>query len=700
MDIKAKYNNYNENYSNIVKVLNDIIESSEITEGSKDLLDEAYTDYSESYVDTKYALENYKEDSIQSQIKSIEDNKLGINKNEIIKTLTDGGINNTIYLDDDGRLFIDGEYVPELQTVKLTVDEQNKTIEALVSDGYVEVDGENVKLNLAYSKLKQTVNGIETTVADVSGNVDTLSGNISKISQKADKIFLLVTEDSTQSSLVITPELIAAIASSDIKLAANNIALEGYTTINGNFAIDTEGNMTAKNGTFSGKITAESGEISSNMIVEELNVDGDISADTLTVREIKCNSLVSNLQNDLDLYINSESGSDSANLENGAIFESLQGCIDAIPRFLNGNTINITLQTDLNENVKIRGFNSGSIYIKMNNKNILGTINAQDCSSRIFIYGGLTVSDIATGVDSVRPCIKPSSLISADTYYYSIYVANCNYVMIRNIDIYGKTDKSANYAIGGAYSANVYVQNDKVIGSYNGIQMRGMARCTEQNTYGKVIAKGHRAIYGGTIYINDGTMINGTIEHSNCAQIIYDSNSVTADGTTTSVGNNTNTTTSTETIVIKASYADTYRSTVYNSWKKDNTARQGDYGYGDCTGLWFFGSQFETQLKGKTIKKITVKVTRKSGGVSSSVAHTLRMHNYSSRPSGAPSFVSGWTKTFNAAVGDTVSISITDSALLDAISNGNVKGFGVRSTYDSSHYSVLSADMTVTATVQ
>ena len=104
MDIKAKYNNYNENYSNIVKVLNDIIESSEITEGSRDLLDEAYTDYSESYVDTKYALENYKNDSIQKQIKTIEDNKLGINKNEIIKTLTDGGINNTIYLDDDGRV--------------------------------------------------------------------------------------------------------------------------------------------------------------------------------------------------------------------------------------------------------------------------------------------------------------------------------------------------------------------------------------------------------------------------------------------------------------------------------------------------------------------------------------------------------------------------------------------------------------------
>lgn len=699
MDIKQKYDTYTDFYDNIIKVLSDILAANEITEGSKALLEEAYIDYNESYAEIKKSLDAQETKTIQDQIKQIEDNKLSNNKNEIINTLTDGGVNNTLYLDDDGRLFIDGEYCPDLQVVKLTVDEQNKTIEALVSDGYIEVDGEKVKLNLAYSQLKQTVDGITTTVADVEGDLETISGNISKIEQKADKIYLLVTEDSTQSTLVITPELIEAIASSNIKLTADKIALEGYTTINKNFSIDSEGNMSAKNGTFEGNIKAESGEISSNMIVEELNVEGDISADTLTVREIKCTNLVSNLQNDLELYVNADTGSDSVKLETGSIFETLQGCIDAIPRFLNGNTINITLQTNVSEKIKLRGFNSGSIYVKMNNKNILGAVTGLDCSARLYFYGGNSATDITTGADSVRPAVKPSTLAYADAYYYSMCFANCNYVMVRNIDVYGKTDSASNYAIGGAYSSNVYVQNCKVVGSYNGIQMRGFARCVEQNTYGKVTAKGHRAIYGGSICINDGTMINGTLDCSNCSQIIYEASAVTADGTS-SIGENNNTTSASETITMKASYADTYRNTVYNSWKKDNTARQGDYGYGDCDGLWFFGSQFEDQLKGKTIKKITVKVTRKTGGSSAAVTHTLRMHNYAERPSGSPSFVSGWTKTFDVAVGDTVSIAITDTALLDAISNGNVKGFGVRSTYDSAHYSVLSGDMTITAITQ
>ena len=56
-------------------------------------------------------------------------------------------------------------------------------------------------------------------------------------------------------------------------------------------------------------------------------------------------------------------------------------------------------------------------------------------------------------------------------------------------------------------------------------------------------------------------------------------------------------------MTIKSSYGDTYRSSVYDNWKKDGTVRQGDYGYGDCTGCWFFGTAF-AELKGKTIKKL------------------------------------------------------------------------------------------------
>lgn len=48
-------------------------------------------------------------------------------------------------------------------------------------------------------------------------------------------------------------------ASKVAKIKAKNIELEGYTTINGNFGVDLEGNMFANNGNFSGNIFLEDG---------------------------------------------------------------------------------------------------------------------------------------------------------------------------------------------------------------------------------------------------------------------------------------------------------------------------------------------------------------------------------------------------------------------------------------------------------
>lgn len=45
------------------------------------------------------------------------------------------------------------------------------------------------------------------------------------------------------------------------EVKADNIKLEGYTTINNGFSVDLNGNMTANNGTFNGTITSDNGEI-------------------------------------------------------------------------------------------------------------------------------------------------------------------------------------------------------------------------------------------------------------------------------------------------------------------------------------------------------------------------------------------------------------------------------------------------------
>ena len=49
------------------------------------------------------------------------------------------------------------------------------------------------------------------------------------------------------------------IAPGTIAIQSNKIALEGYTTINGNFSVDLEGNMAARNGTFEGNVYLSNG---------------------------------------------------------------------------------------------------------------------------------------------------------------------------------------------------------------------------------------------------------------------------------------------------------------------------------------------------------------------------------------------------------------------------------------------------------
>lgn len=731
MDYIKQYNEYSESYDNIINTLSEILESGEITPGSQEHLEEAYIDYNQSYADALKTLQSIKDSTTIKRIEDIEIKKIDADKKSIIDILTNNGVNNSIFLDDDNNVIINGEAVPELNQVKLTIDKQNKKIESLVSGGEIEIDGKKKTVQVAFTDLKQTVDGISTTVTDFKQTVEgdyytkeqttaqittkaneinstvantyatkeSVTNQGSQIKQNADKISMVVANDSTASKVILTNNAINAI-SENINLTADHIKLEGYTTINGGFKVDEQGNIEATNANIKGTIYANSGEISSDMKVSELSVEGNLSADTLTIRNLNCQNISSLLVDDVDVTIDSTNGSDLAVFKDEAVYATLQGCLEAMPKNLNGNTVNIQLLSPVSENILIKGFNGGAIYIKMNNKDINGYVKGQDCSARIFLYGGNTVSDISTGATSARPAIKPAALTTEDTYNYGVYFANCNYVMVRNIDVYGKTGDSKNYAIGGAYASNVYVQNTKVVGSENGIQVRGMARCTEQNTYGKVNGKGHRAIYGGTIYINDGTMINGTIDKSNCSQIVYSTTGAVKDGTTTSTGNNDNTSAATSTITLKSNSGDTYRSTVYNNWKNDNTVRQGDYGYGDCNGCWFFGTQFAKQLQGKTIKQLTLKVTRNSGGISGSTTCTLRMHNYASKPASAPSYVSGWSQNFGATMGASTTITITDSTVLNAIKNGTCKGFGIKGTYDKTHYAVFSGSCTLTAVVE
>lgn len=696
MSIKGSYDNYNESYNNIIKVLTDILDSKEVTEGSQALLEEAYVDYNTDYTNAISVLYGQKWEEENKKIKELEYKKLDANVENILNVLTKNGMYNSIYTDEEGRILIDMQSIP--------------------------------KLTLLVQKLSLIAKGLD---------------------------------GDDESSITIAPEFIELLSNSDIILRAKNILLEGLVTANGNFKILSDGSIEATNANITGEINATSGKISSDLEVEGLNVSGTLTADSLNVRQLNCGDL-NGVVFDVALVV--DSTIDTSNVfENNGKFSSLQRAIESIPKNLNGYTVSIEVNSILYENITIKGFNGGTLYIKFN-KNNCGYIFGHNCGAELLLQGTGTTSQIlvsnykTTGNVNMRTggdvsynivqtvptgatllltnfnsngwgyttyngksgwmstntsymvkeevyqtsgtstAIQPSELLTQDGKNYAAVFRNCPYVALFDLEVYGKTGNASNYAIGSIRGSYVDIENSKICGSENGMLASRGGRIFESNVNGKVNKIAQKAELSGMIYINDGTTINGTTSKDSSSQVIYSESGAVQD-TTSNVGTNTNTTTATTTVTITSTGADTYRSTMYNNYKQDNTARQGNYGWGDCNGLWLFGSKF-TQLKGKTITKLTVTVNRIQGGIYGNVTATLKMHGYSTKPSGMPTYTSGWSTSITTPINTTKTIEITDATVLNAISNGTCKGFGVQGVYDSSHYAVFDGNCTLTATIQ
>lgn len=615
MNAKEKVDKYIESYNNIIKVLDDILEAKEITEGSYELLEEAYTDYNEDFASAKSFLESVKAEKIVEKIEDLGYKKLDADQDSVLNILTKNGVYNSIYKDEEGRILIDMQSIP--------------------------------MLTLLVQKLSLIAKGLDS--------------------------------DDEESSITIAPEFIQLLSTSDILLKAKNILLEGYTTINGGFSIDESGNMRANNGSFNG----------------EINARGNMTADTLTVRKIVSKDIINSLTNDISVTIATD-GDDASAVISSAKFCTAQGFLDALPRNLNGNSIYITLDKECNENLNLKGFSNGDIYLYMNMKNYNGYIAGYNCTAKLFIYGATTVTGIPDGVDSQRPSVMPSNMVGSNTYYYGMYFSNCNFVTLRSINVYGQTTSNSYYAIGAEHGTTLLMQNCKIVGSQNGVQARGSKIIMHKN-YGKVNNNAVRAIYGAMVCIQDGSIPSGQLVHDNSSQIIQDSNKVTVDSTTTETGTNTNTgTTTSKSVTFTSDYGDTYRYT-WSDWAQDNLVIQGKW-TSNSVGAWFFGNDF-AKLQGKTITKVVLKIERTSGGSSSNNEAKIVMHNHLSRPSGEPTYLS-WSKTANLTMNATTTVTITDSAVLNAIKNGTMKGFGLKHIFDKDHYMKCTGVIKATITYQ
>lgn len=574
-------------------------------------------------------------------------------------------------------------------TAKLESD--YKTITLLTATGNA---GEiHVTINI---EGKSTVNKTIPVASITKSSV--IKANETKYEQLADRFSWMVRGNSA-SSMTLTDEMLAIITK-QVKVNGDMIvdgAIDGKTitgaTIVGStfrnqsntFSVDSEGNIVGA------QIQG------SEVIGDSFSVEGELTADTITANKINSAQYPSTLEDDIQISINS-GGSDDNELYNGVSFATVSGALEALPKFLNGKVVNIWIQEDIYENIDIRYFSSGRINLYLDGNTVYGWIRNYMSNIKVYVYGGYMKYETAkTGV------IHPSTGCAVASRTASLVGQESSCINAYSLKIYGSDNPSgsATTIVGMACDsyASGYYKDLQFINCDIGFRANAGGRIHAASSSGVCSQYGFEAVSGGCITIANSAQCGGSKSNTHVSlpgQIIAPTNVNHEGGNQTTDDNQAPSTSTKKVVTIKSISGDTYRSSVYNNWKKDNTCRQGDYGYGDCNGCWFFGSQFN-QFKGKSISKIELTIKRISGGSYSGVSLQVKTHNYTSRPSGKPSYGSS-CGSVSIATGDSGKLTITNSTILNAISNGTVKGFGIQSSYNSSSYAVCSGSVTMKVT--
>lgn len=121
-------------------------------------------------------------------------------------------------------------------------------------------------------------------------------------------------------------------------------------------------------------------------------------------------------------------------------------------------------------------------------------------------------------------------------------------------------------------------------------------------------------------------------------------------------------------------------------WDDEIYVKQGNWGYGDRTGVWWFSSDMANTLRGKTILDAQLTITRYSKGGNSGarearvVAHQYADNRPPNNPGVSSEYVSDWFSW-----GETKTMNIT-SFVQQKIANGVDRGFGLKFANSSANY--------------
>ena len=281
----------------------------------------------------------------------------------------------TFEITEDGKV--------NMTVEELRIGSSNKTLEDYINTE-ITVDGDSIKAALR-NEFNTQFTEINTAIGGVSTRVENLEDDTKTLFDITDKgVYIEVGSDGSSTLVDVN--------NNSFNISTENIKLEGYTTINGGFSVDLDGNMTANNGTFSGTIiasTIKSDDTDNPQF--SLTSDGVLRANNVYVK-----GEISGTIPDLDKLI-SESGYFIVN-ENGILEANeaiIHGNITA-GSTITGTTIRNSSRTfEIDREGNIRG---GSINIndkfkvdrlgnmEATSANIVGNINAGSVINGATIY--------------------------------------------------------------------------------------------------------------------------------------------------------------------------------------------------------------------------------------------------------------------------------------------------------------------------
>lgn len=487
-----------------------------------------------------------------------------------------------------------------------------------------------------------------------------------------------------------------------LQCTANGLVYTGTITASdimstdGTFKIDKNGNIT---GASLKSSKGDNFSIDENGVITAsgLAVEGNISTNTIICKDISNKAYPKTLTSTVKLDVRDGVADDSSECFNGAKFRTLQGAVNAIPRFLNGKVVNIHVWSNMTGNVSFNYFVGGRIFVYLHGYTVYGSLNFYHNSAAIFVYGGANTSD------KTKATIHPSTGVDAGSKTCSIYSNVSRYVGIYNLNVWASDnhvdnltgDKVGVTTHGGNF---MYCSNINIVNCNIGFRSYSGAHMHVNTSSGIASVYGFEAVTGGRISFANSSQSGGTTAatHTTSGGQILKESCKFASGTATSGSGSASTTTTTtsKTFTSSSAQALQYVGTSSAFWRTDCKPKAGNWGYGAHTGWWFFGDDFE-DMAGKNVSKIEITFTREKAGNYAATACNFYAHSYETQPSTtSPAYNTRKIGSANVAASSSATITITDATIISRIKSA--KGIcTVPASQNSANYSVFSGTMKV-----